>query len=147
VWEDGRALVLFHAIDLEDADKRSFLTDPGIVLLLDSLSLVFADRLMDAGRPVLRVLSMARMQGEVQLLSFRRELVERRLDILLHVVGDWNCQQRIVGEYAGAALNRLESEATIALARNRTYLVVLVGFFNQRSLRMVVASCAVLTWS
>jgi len=51
--------VHLHTVSLEDADQGRGLADPGVMLLLDALSLPALDIGMDLNRPYLWTLPMA----------------------------------------------------------------------------------------
>ena len=126
VWEDCGAFIHFHAVGLEDADERGFFAGPGCVLLFDACALFAFDCRMDLGRPMFRVLAVARVQREVQLFIKRSQFVKSCLDVFLEVVGHGHDQQWAVGKDTSSTLEVLGREAPIAFSRELADLIEVV---------------------
>jgi len=127
VREDRSPVVQLHAVDLEDGDQAGGLADACFMLFAYALMLARLDALVDARRPDLGVLAVARVQGEVLRLLLGGELVEGGLDVRREVAGDGHDEEGGVGEDARSELDGDGRDAAVAFVRKGADGVVWVG--------------------
>ena len=65
VHEDSGAALVLHAVCLEDGEECRFVADARVVLFLDALPFGFVGARANGAGPVLGVLAVVRVEGEV----------------------------------------------------------------------------------
>jgi hypothetical protein len=98
------------------------------VLLLNALAFVLINALVDPGRPVLGVLPVTRMEGEVVGLIRGGELLELGRDVGGEVGGDGDDEERRIGEDPSAALDRSGGNTAVTFGGDGADGVVGVGW-------------------